>query len=480
MHKNECYNLRMDRLTGSRLLLYGTTFGIAFGIFSSIAYATEISNVDISSLTANSATVSWTTDVSSDATINYGLDNSFGVVRDPTSGTKHLLTIQNLDPSTTYYFRVVSADSMGNTNATAGFQFTTKGKTPIDKVIQDIKKIVKPEDLKIIQQTVQDEIKPPSIVGLPNVIPNESGATITWTTDRDASSQVELAPEGEYSASSAHPYSIEQGNPKEATQKHTVEVIGLESATVYHFSVSSTDDTGLTGISDDNTFETKAALPIVQNVKVTRVQENSATVSWSTPVPAKGVVSYTNLRTKAVKSAGSPVYSSNQSVNLTGLEFGTRYTAIISATNKAGDNYDSKPFSFITVRDVVPPVITKVNNESTLFPGDDAKVQTIISWQTDEPSLCQVYYTQGLVHDAATAGDSLPKESDPLTNHTQVIVGFVAGTVYKFWLVCDDVAGNEAQSEDYVLITPIKEKNIIDIILENFQGTFGWVNKIGK
>jgi hypothetical protein len=45
---------------------------------------------------------------------------------------------------------------------------------------------------------------------------------------------------------------------------------------------------------------------------------------------------------------------------------------------------------------------------------------------------------------------------------------------------CADEAGNTSKSDDFVLITPIKEKNIIDIILENFQGTFGWVNKIGK
>lgn len=468
----------MERLHVSRFVLYGTIFGISFGIFAPFVRATEISNIEILNLAKTSVDISWATDVDSDATINYGLDNSFGIVRDPTIAKKHLLTIDNLEPSTTYYFRVVSADAKGNINATAGFQFVTKGTPDVKKIIKEIKQLP-PEDQKLIQQP-DNQVQPPAIVGSPKVVPNESGATITWVTDRDSDSHILLAPEGTYSANSTHPYSIEQGNPAEMTQRHVVNVIGLEAATVYHFSVSSTDSSGLTGASEDDTFETRATLPIIQNIKVTRIQENSATISWATPVLAKGVVSYTNLRTKAVKSAGSPIFASNQSINLTGLEFGTRYTAVISATNKAGDNYDSKPFSFITVRDVIAPIISKVKNESTLFPGDDAKVQTIISWLTDEPAFCQVYYTQGLVHDAATAGDSLPKEKDPLSNHTQVIVGFVAGTVYKFWLVCDDVAGNETQSEDYVLITPIKEKNIIDIILENFQGTFGWVNKIGK
>ena len=67
-----------------------------------------------------------------------------------------------------------------------------------------------------------------------------------------------------------------------------------------------------------------------------------------------------------------------------------------------------------------------------------------------------------------------------MATHLQVIVGFSPGAVYKFWMVCDDEAGNESQSDDFVLITPTKEQSIIDVILSNFQGTFGWVGKVGK
>ena len=42
----------------------------------------------------------------------------------------------------------------------------------------------------------------------------------------------------------------------------------------------------------------------------------------------------------------------------------------------------------------------------------------------------------------------------------------------------DDEAGNEVQSENFVLFTPIQEKNIIDLIIENFESTFGWVKNI--
>ena len=74
--------------------------------------------------------------------------------------------------------------------------------------------------------------------------------------------------------------------------------------------------------------------------------------------------------------------------------------------------------------------LSKVKNESTLFPGEDTKIQTIVIWQTDEPTYCQVFYMQGLVRDANNKGEALPKEQNPLADHTQVIVGFASATVY--------------------------------------------------
>lgn len=475
--------LCMKRLLKGRHLWYGTVCIVLLSAYS-VANATEVSNVTISSLEKTSATIEWTTDVSANSMINYGLDDAFGIVREPALGKNHVLMIENLDPSTTYHFRVVSADESGNTAATGGFVFTTKGETKVDKIVKEIKQVVDPKDLKILKETVQEQIdntqKPPSIVGAAKVVPTEDGAMITWATDRESSSEVDLAPEGEYNPNATDPYTIHQGSPRDAVTKHQVEVIGLDPLTTYHFSVVSTDDVGLTGRSADDTFDTKSALPVITGLKASRVQENTAMISWATPVPAKGIVQYTNLRTKATKSAGNPVFASSQSITLTGLEFGTRYNVIAVATNKAGDNFESKPISFITVRDVIPPVITKVNNESTLFPSDDAKVQTILSWTTDEPSYCQVFYTQGLGHGDPNSENAFNEEKNPVTDHTQVVVGFTPGTVYRFWLKCHDESKNETQSDDFVLITPVKEKNIIDIILENFQGTFGWVNKIGK
>lgn len=476
--------------------------GIAVtSLVASVVYAAEITNVNIKEVTEETATIEWHTDVPTDGTINYGLDSAVGLVRDPAFDKKdHSLTIENLDPSTTYHFRVVSTDASGNKSATAGFVFTTQSakSTPetqqivdpeqrakAEKIISELDKVTDPQAILAIGEKVKDVagdlLRPPAIMGQPRVIAEAEYAEITWTTDRESGSMVYIASEAEYREGASDPYPIKQGDPREAVTKHKVKVIGLKPSTEYHYIVVSEDDIGMTGKSEDDTFRTKSILPTVTGVSVSRIQETSAVVNWNTGnVLAKGVVEYTNTRTKATRSMGDPVYATKHNVQLTGLEFGTRYTGTIIATNEAGDTATSKSFSFVTVRDVLPPEISKVKNESTLYPGEDTKIQTILAWETDEPSYCQVFYTQGLVRADGAEGDSLEKEKNPVALHTQVIVGFAPATVYKFWMTCNDEAGNESSSEDFVLITPVKEKNIIDIILENFEGTFGWIKNINQ
>lgn len=470
------------------LRVYGALFFVLAGVLLLFmrAFAAEINGVNVVSVTNNSAIVEWTTDVNTDATINYGLDANVGIVRYPLfDKTKHSLTLDNLDPATTYHFRVISSDAAGNKAATGAFVFTTKAgdDSLVQRIIKDIEKLEDPEDIKEVDEALKEKagdiLKPPTILGATKVVVDMNSAEISWTTDRESGSVVYLVPESGYRAGAENPYTITQGDGKERVTKHSVSVIGLDPSTTYHFKAVSQDDLGLAAETVDDTFKTRSLLPRISDVKVSRVQENSAVVSWATPdVVAKGVVEYTNTRTNAKKSVGSPIYASSQSIRLADLEFGTRYSAVITATNESGDTLSSDPFTFITIRDVIPPAITKVKNESTLYPGEDTKIQTIVSWETDEPAVCQVFYAQGAA--GSGEGDSLPLEANPSTEHTKVIVGFAPSTVYRFWVECSDEARNSSVSEDFVLITPFKEKNIIDIILENFQGTFGWVNNIGK
>ena len=172
------------------------------------------------------------------------------------------------------------------------------------------------------------------------------------------------------------------------------------------------------------------------------------------------------------------MFATSHNVKIAGLRLGGRYSAIVKAENAVGDKVSSNIIFFTTVRDTAPPVISKVSSDSTLYPSADAKVQTTATWNTDEAAHCQFFYRAGLNPNIEASG--LGEEKEPRTEHVQVVVEFLPSTVYQFWIECRDNANNKAQSENFVLFTPDKEKSIIDIILQNFQGTFGWVKNIGK
>jgi hypothetical protein len=66
-----------------------------------------------------------------------------------TENQTHLITLTDLEPATTYYFRISSADSSGNRSTTAGLTFSTKNdqKAVANKAIKDIKKVTDPKEL---------------------------------------------------------------------------------------------------------------------------------------------------------------------------------------------------------------------------------------------------------------------------------------------------------------------------------------------
>jgi hypothetical protein len=136
----------------------------------------------------------------------------------------------------------------------------------------------------------------------------------------------------------------------------------------------------------------------------------------------------------------------------------------------------SLPITFSTKLDQASPNISKLSSESTLYPGKDSKVQTIISWETDEPATSQVFFQEGLSGDNIV---SLPIDEVLNNRHIVVVTKFKPGTVYKYWVESKDLAGNIGKSEIFSILTPQEKETIVDIIINNFQSVFGWTKNIG-
>lgn len=456
----------------------------------------SITSVKIASSTKDTVVITWTTDKPGDSIVNFGKQPHYGIMREPTADkTQHSITLDELDASTIYHFRVSSADALGNQAVSGDFVFTTGGfedikdikevssveqQTLVGQAADIISKITDPSALKIIQQEVSDQaqdlLRAPEVIGAPRAIDiTSSEAKIIWATSRDSNSVVRYSSEFRWDGSN---YVQTVANLEDSTKSHELLITDLSPGTVYHFQVESEDEFGLSGQSGDNTFTTKSPVPTIEDVQIIKIEEDSATFAWSTDIPAAGAVIFENSATGEVRSEGSPEFLTAQTVRLTNLTLGATYVATVKAENEQGEPSESEPITFKTIRDVAPPIISRVNNESTLYPGAETRIQTILSWGTDEPSYCRLYYSQGLT--LAENATELKPNADPAIDHVKVLTEFLPSTVYKFWVMCKDRTNNEARSEDFVLYTPEKEKSIIDIILENFQGTFGWVKNIGK
>jgi hypothetical protein len=454
-----------------------------------------ITGVRVASSSNTTATIVWTTDKPSDSIVNFGKQPHYGIMRDPGFDKEtHSVTLEDLDASTVYHFRVSSADEMGNQGVSGDYVFVTGGFQDIENIEQvssveqqtlvgqakdAIARISDPEALAIVQTEVsnqaQDLLRPPEVIGLPRAIDvTATEAKIIWATSRDSNSIVNYARADQFDGGT---YTQTTAKLDDRTKDHEVLLTGLRPASTYHFQVESQDDFGLSGVGPDVTFETKSPVPTIEDVQIIKIEEDSATFAWSTDIPAAGAVIYENVATGEIRSEGSPEFLTTQTVRLTDLTLGVTYVAVVRVENEQGEPSESEPITFTTVRDEEPPIISRVNNESTLFPGAETRIQTIVSWGTDEPSFCSLAYSEGLA--PVENATIMEKSTEPTVDHVRVVTEFLPSTVYKFWVVCEDRSGNEERSEDFVLFTPEKEKSIIDIILENFEGTFGWVKNIG-
>jgi chitodextrinase len=192
----------------------GNTASSGYATFNTTATPDKvppvISNVTVTGMTDRLALVTWQTDEPADTSVDFGKTGSYGKTASARGfSVLHQLTLTNLDPTSTYHFRVSSKDPSGNGPSFSGDLTFTTGNTP--------------------------DARPPTITNARAERVTATSAVILWETDEPADGFLEYGPNSSRGASLASDI---------FSTDHQFILQGLMPGTTYHFRVRSTDPTG--------------------------------------------------------------------------------------------------------------------------------------------------------------------------------------------------------------------------------------------
>jgi len=264
------------------------------------------------------------------------------------------------------------------------------------------------------------------------------GATITWTTDVAATSQVLYGTTTAYGASTANNASL--------VTSHSQTLSGLQASTTYHYSVQSANAAGTLSTSGDNTFTTSASNPppILSAIAAGNLTASGAVITWTSDIPSTSQVLYGTSSAYGSSTSLNATLTTNHSQTLSGLSSSTTYHYSVQSANAVGFLSTSADQTFTTPASISPtgPVISAVLTNS-LTSGS-----AVITWTTDVASTSQVLYGTSSAY-----GSSTTLDASLVTSHSQSLSGLQPSTTYHYAVESSDAAGHLSSSGDNILTT---------------------------
>jgi len=374
-----------------------------------------LSAISANNITSSSATISWTTDTASTSQVQYGITTAYGSSTTLNSSlvTSHSQTLSNLNPSTTYHYRVLSSDAAGNL-ATSGDQTFTTSAAP--------------------------DTTPPAISSIATSNISTSSVTITWTTNELSDTQVQYGTTTSYGSTTTLNTTL--------TTSHSQSLTGLLASTTYHFRVLSKDAAGNLATSGDRTFTTATppdtTPPVLSGIVASNITTTSAVITWSTNEVSDSQVQYGITTSYGSSSTLDTTLVTSHTRTLSNLSPSTTYNYRVISKDAAGNTATSANSTFTTssTPDTTPPVI------SGITAGTLTSTSATITWTTDEASTSQVEYGPTTAYGSLTSLDTTL-----LTSHGTTLTNLSPATTYNYRVISKDAAGNTATSGNNLFTT---------------------------
>ena len=273
----------------------------------------------------------------------------------------------------------------------------------------------------------------------------EKGASITWQTNEEATSQVLWGTTASLGSSTTATTSYET--------EHSVSLTGLTAATPYYYQVVSADRAG--NSTSDST---------------TRI----FTTTTTTVVEVQPDLSASGLRDEVSTALSSIIETASKSI------LGAVFNAIKKNPN----------LSSMSEEDVVS-LVDEIADESLAAPTiggaelgvEPSATSAVISWTTNKSANSLVAYVADSEHDSASANPYKNEvgNSSATTTHTVTLEGVEPETTYHFQTRSKTSYGPQAVSADNIFKTAPLTPNIADVKIEKIMETgasFVWSTNI--
>ncbi|WKZ30903.1 MAG: DUF2341 domain-containing protein [Candidatus Dojkabacteria bacterium] len=280
--------------------------------------------------------------------------------------------------------------------------------------------------------------EPADLVSGPKVVElSTTNALITWTTGRGSDSKVQ------YGLASGE-YFDEEPSKGEQVNDHEIRLINLRPGTQYFYRAKWSDEDGNLGISDEQSFVTQPA-PVVTDPAITRVSLNFATLRFTVQNASAVKIYYGKSASfGGAEEISTATSRSTYSVNIEGLDDGSKYFYKINTFDPEGNEYEGVVLSFETLP---RPQVSNIRIQQV---KNSAQPSIVVTWDsnTEITSVVSYYPTSDPVNRLEEVDIELIKGE-----HQLLISNLQAETQYGLIVSGVDRLGNEALSSEQVFTT---------------------------
>ena len=378
-----------------------------------------LSGPTTTSRTHDTVVIEWTTDEPANSEVSFGTE---GLDDEESSGDNeisHKMVLSGLESGETYSYIVGATDAVGNgATESATAVFTTS-----------------PEiDLIAPQITAEPEI----------IYKNDKSATIQWSTDEDATGEVEFGASGDLGLI----------RTLSTTSKvHEITLTSLEPNTEYFFKAASTDlsSNGPTEseiLSFTTDTEPDLDSPVISSIVATPA-DSSVIITWATDELANSYVEFGSDAALLEFNVGDVENLLKHEIVLTNLTPGIEYFYQVGSVDRANNppaESEALSFTTLTEADATPPAVPAG------LVAAAGSGQAVLSWTAGADADLAGYN----VYRRVAGEEEFETLSTRVTETSYTDQGLVNSTDYEYQVTAIDRAKvpNESAPSELAQVTP--------------------------